>query len=214
MDAVMAKILIADDHAIFRSGLRELLSACPSISLIDEASSGTEVLKKFQAVSYDCVLLDIFMPGENGLEIIKRLKAFNPEVRILVLSMYSEEEYGIRALRAGASGYLTKNADPDVLKYAIRKICSGQKYISMNLAEKLSEAVKAGADKRPHERLTDRELHILVLIASGKTVTQIAGELHLSVKTVSSHRAHILEKMGMKNNSELIQYAVKNSLVF
>jgi two-component system, NarL family, invasion response regulator UvrY len=214
MKAAKNKILIADDHRLFRSGLREILSGCAEAPLIDEASTGPETIKKFSEEHYDCVLLDIFMPGQHGLEIIKQLKSINPAAHILVLSMYPEEQYGIRALKAGASGYLTKDAAPEVLKEAIRKVCSGQKYIVPSLAEKLSEEIQTGGRRTPHGRLTDRELQIVTMIASGKTLSQVAAELYLSIKTVSTHRAHILQKMGLKNTAEIIRYAIRNFLVF
>ncbi len=210
------RILIADDHALFRSGIKEILSACSSKPIIDEASSGAEVLKRASQTHYDCILLDIFFSDMNGFEVIKRLKAVRPNSRVLVLSMYPEEQYGVRAIRAGAAGYLTKNAAPELLRAAVHGVCTGHKYISPALAEKLSEEIRDGKPEAaaPHERLTDRELQVLTLLASGKAVSEIALELHLSVKTISAHRGHILEKMGMRNNAELIRYAVTNYLVF
>jgi len=208
------KVLIADDHALFRSGVVEILSDCAEVALVDEASTGAEALKKIKKKHYDCVLIDIFMPGENGIEVLKQLKNIDPHTRALVLSMYPVEQYGVRALKAGASGFLSKCITPEVLKEAIGKVSRGQKYITPDLAERLSEEIVAGSGKLPHERLTDRELQVFIMIALGKTVSQIARELYLSVKTVSTHRVHILQKMGLKNNAELIQYAVKNGLVY
>ena len=210
------RILIADDHALFRSGLRGILAACPRRPRIDEAATGVEVLKLVAEASYDCILLDILLPDMNGFEIIKRLKVLRPGVRVLVLSMYPEDQFGVRALKAGAAGYLTKNSAPELLLEAVRRVCASLKYISPALVEMLSDDLSDGkpASAAPHERLTDRELQVLTLIASGKTVSDIGRELHLSVKTVSVHRGHILGKMGLKNNAELIKYAVNNGLVF
>jgi two-component system, NarL family, invasion response regulator UvrY len=205
-------ILIVDDHALFRCALKGMLSEVLGAGIIDEASTGEETFKKFRKRRYDCIILDIYLPGENGLEILQRLKSLDPDAHCLVLSMYSEAQYGLRAIKAGAAGYLTKNVSLDVLKEAIRRICSGQKYIDVSLAERLSDAVQYG-NRLPHERLSDRELQILVMIASGKIVTQIARELHLSVKTISTHRANILRKMELENTSQLIHYALKNALM-
>ena len=208
-----SNILIVDDHALFRSGVKEILTGCPGVGIIDEAANGAEAIIQFGLRHYDCVLLDIFMPGESGLEVIRRLKALDPEAHCLILSMYPEEQYGVRAIKAGAAGYLTKNVNPDTLKEAVRRVCGGQSYIDNLLADKLTDEIRGGG-KAPHEKLSDRELQVLVLIASGKTVSLIAKELYLSVKTVSAHRANILRKMGLTNTSELIQYAVKNGLVY
>jgi len=208
-----SNILIVDDHALFRSGVKEILTECPGLGLIDEAANGAEAIMKFGVRHYDCVLLDIFMPGESGLEVIRRLNALDPDAHCLILSMYPEEQYGVRAIKAGASGYLTKNVHPDILKEAVRRVCGGQRYIDNLLADKLTDEIRGGG-KLPHEKLSDRELQVVVMLASGKTVSQIARELYLSVKTVSTHRANILRKMGLTNNSELIQYAIKNGLVY
>ncbi|MGB8953518.1 MAG: response regulator transcription factor [Candidatus Aminicenantales bacterium] len=207
------RILIADDHALFRSGLREIIAEFEGVVKIDEAASGPEVLKKFNESKFDCVLLDIYMPGSHGIEILKQLKSINPRVHVLILSMYPEDQYGIRALKAGASGYLTKNATPGILREAVGRVCKGLKYIPPSLVEILCGEIQSGGGGRLHDRLTDRELQILTMIASGKTVSQVARDLYLSAKTISTHRANILRKTGLKNNSELIRYAVKNSLV-
>jgi len=206
------EILVVDDHALFRRGLKEVLSGCSDIGRIDEAGSGTEAVEKVRKRRYDCVLLDIFMPGESGIEVIQRLKEVHAGVQCLVLSMYPMEQYGVRAIEAGAAGYLTKNVAPDILKQAVGRICAGRKYIDALLAEKLAQKVQ-GVGGSPHDQLSNRELQVAVLIASGKSVSQIAQELFLSVKTVSSHRANILRKIGLNNTSELIQYAIKNGLI-
>jgi len=207
------KILIADDHPIVRAGFKQVISDTPDMLVADEAGNGQEVLNYIRKKNYDCVLLDISMPGRSGLEILKDLKSEKPKLPVLILSIYPEEQYAIRALRAGAAGYMTKAGAPHELIAAIRKISEGGKYISESLAEKLTYYLDGDASRPPHETLSDREYQVMLMIASGKTVTQIADELCLSVKTISTYRAHILEKMRMKNNAEITLYAVQNKLV-
>ena len=207
------KILIADDHPIVRAGFKQVISDMPDMLVADEAGNGQEVLQLIGKKDYDLVLLDISMPGRNGLEILKDLKSEKPKLPVLILSIYPEEQYAIRALRAGASGYMTKASAPNELILAIRKISEGGKYISASLAEKLAYYLDGDATKPPHETLSDREYQVMLMIASGKTVTEIANELCLSVKTISTYRTHILEKMKMKNNAEMTLYAVQNKLV-
>ena len=207
------RILIADDHPIVRAGFKQVLSETPDLVVADEAGNGQEVLQYLKKKKYDVVLLDISMPGKNGLEILKDLKMDYPKLPVLILSIYPEEQYAIRALRAGASGYLTKASAPNELISAILKISEGGRYISASLAEKLASYLDADMTKSPHETLSDREHQIMRLIASGKTVSEIAESLHLSVKTISTYRAHVLEKMKMKNNAEITLYAVQNKLV-
>jgi DNA-binding NarL/FixJ family response regulator len=209
----MIKILIADDHTIFREGLKHILTDYSDLIVTDEARNGQEVLEKVWNNEYDMVLLDISMPGMNGLEVLKRLKKEKPKLSVLVLSMHPEEQYAVRALKSGASGYLTKESATDELITAIRKISQGRKYITSSLAERLAFGLETDAEKPPHETLSDREYQVLLMIASGKTITQIAKELFLSVKTVSSHRSHILEKMEMKTNAELTHYVIKHNLL-
>ncbi len=209
----MIRILIADDHPIVRQGFKQVLSETADLVVADEAGNGREVLALVARRDYDVILLDISMPEKNGLEVLKELKAVNPRIPVLILSIYPEEQYAIRALKAGASGYLTKASAPDELISAIRKVSRGGKYISSSLAEKLAYEVGGDAGKAPHETLSDREYQILLLIASGKTVSDIAGEMCLSVKTVSTYRSRILDKMKMKNNAELTTYAIRNKLV-
>ena len=209
----MIRILIADDHTIFREGLKHILTEYSDLIVTDEARNGQEVLEKVWNNEYDMVLLDISMPGMNGLEVLKRLKKEKPKLSVLVLSMHPEEQYAVRALKSGASGYLTKESATDELITAIRKISQGRKYITSSLAERLAFALETDAEKPPHETLSDREYQVLLMIASGKTITQIAKELFLSVKTVSSHRSHILEKMEMKTNAELTHYVIKHNLL-
>lgn len=209
----MIKILIADDHRIVREGLKQILAETQDMIVAAEASNVQEVLKKVAVNDYDVLLLDISMPGRSGLDILKQLKGERPKLSVLVLSMYSEEQYALRALRAGASGYMTKESAPDELIEAIRKVSTGRKYISPAVAEKLAVSIESGDEKPPQETLSDREFQVMCMIASGKTVKAIADELALSIKTVSTYRARILEKMRMKNNAELTHYAIQNKLV-
>jgi len=209
----MIRILIADDHRIVREGLKQILAETPDMMVVDEASNGQEVLGRVWENDYDVVLLDISMPGRSGLDILKQLKNERPKLAVLVLSMYSEEQYAIRALRAGASGYMTKESAPDELIEAIRKVSTGRKYISTTVAEKLAVSLEANDERPAHESLSDREYQVMCMIASGKTIKTIADELSLSVKTVSTYRTRILEKMRMKNNAELTHYSIQNRLV-
>ena len=208
----MIKILIADDHAIVRKGLKQILEEMPGKVSSDEARNGQEVLQKTWDDNYDMVLLDISMPGNSGLDILKQLKSEQPDLKILILSMHPEEQYAIRALKAGASGYLTKESTPNELVKAIRKISAGKKYVSASLAETIASHLDVMSEKPLHEILSDREFEVMRNIASGKTVKEIAGELSLSVKTISTYRARILEKMKMKNNAQLTYYAIHNKL--
>lgn len=209
----MIKILIADDHTIFREGLKHILAECSDVIVTDEASNGREVLDKIWNNEYDMVLLDISMPGMTGLEALKQLKNDKPRLSVLVLSMHPEEQYAVRALRAGASGYLTKESAPDELITAIRKISQGRKYITSSLAERLASEVEADSEKPLHDILSDREYQVLRMIASGSTIKQIAEELSLSIKTVSTYRTRIMEKMKMKTNAELMHYALKHQIL-
>ena len=209
----MIKVLIADDHGIIRKGIKQILSRTSDIEVSAEASTGQEALEKIWTIHFDLVILDISLPGRNGLEILKQIKSQKPKLPVLILSMYPEEQYAVRVLRAGASGYLTKESDKNELVEAIRRIAEGKKYITPSLAEKLASELEPSNDKALHERLSDREYHILCLIAKGKSSNEIAEELALSIKTVSTHRARVLEKMGMKSNAELTYYAVQSKLV-
>lgn len=209
----MIKILIADDHAVVRKGLKQILAETSDIIATDEAINGQEVLEKIRKNDYDIVMLDISMPGRNGLDILKQVKNEKPEMSVLILSMHPEEQYAVRALKAGASGYLTKDSAPDELILAIRKISQGRKYITSSLAERLAFYLEVDSEKPLHEALSDREYEVMRMIASGKTVREIAEELFLSIKTISTYRSRILEKMGMKNNTELVHYALKNRLL-
>jgi len=207
------RILIADDHPIVRAGFKLVISDTQDMTVADEAGNGQEVLNLIRKKDYDIVLLDISMPGRNGLEVLKDLKAEKPKMPVMILSIYPEEQYAVRALRAGASGYMTKASAPNELIAAIRKISQGGKYISASLAEKLTEYLDEDANKPLHEKLSDREYQVMLLIASGKTVSDIADELCLSVKTISTYRSHIIDKMRLKNNAEITLYAVQNNLI-
>lgn len=209
----MIKTIIADDHAIVRSGLKQILSNCSNMTVAGEAKDGQELLTKVQKKNYDVILLDISMPGRSGLEILKQLKVIKPNIPVIVLSIYPEEQYAVRTFKAGASGYLSKETIPDKLIEAIEKVYHGGKYISPMVAEKLADDLAHDFKRPPHEYLSDREYQVFCRLASGKTVSQIAEEMFLSVKTISTYRTRILEKMNMKNNAELTLYAVKNGLV-
>lgn len=209
----MLKILIADDHAIVREGLKQILMDVPDMVVAGEAASGNQVLEIVRKETWDLVLLDITMPGLNGLETLKQLKKERPDLPVLMLSMYPEEQYAIRTIKAGVSGYLTKESAPKELITAIRKVAQGGKYISASLSEKLATYLETDAEKPLHEQLSDREYQVVLMIAAGKTVGQIADDLALSVKTISTNRTRALRKMGMNNNSELTYYAMKHGLI-
>ncbi|HMK59793.1 MAG TPA: response regulator transcription factor [Dissulfurispiraceae bacterium] len=209
----MIRVLIADDHKIVREGIKQILSRVPDIEVAGEAGTGQEALEKIWANHYDVVILDISLPGRNGLEILKQIRTQMPKLPVLILSMFPEEQYAIRVFRAGASGYLTKESDRDEIVQAVRWIAEGKKYVTPSLAEKLAAEFEPSSTKALHEQLSDREYHILCLIAQGKSSNDIAEELALSVKTISTHRSRVLEKMSMKSNAELTHYAVQNKLV-
>ncbi len=209
----MIRILIGDDHAIVREGLKQILAETSDMAVAGEAANGQEVLEQVSKNDWDLLLLDIAMPGRGGMDILKQLRSERPELPVLMLSMYPEEQYAVRALKAGASGYLTKESAPEELIAAIRKVSQGGKYVSSSLAEKLAVYLETDHEKPVHELLSDREYQVMLMIASGKTVKQIADELSLSVKTISTYRSRTLRKMGMKNNAELTYYAIKHALV-
>jgi two-component system invasion response regulator UvrY len=207
------KILIADDHAIVREGLKQILAETDDMVVAGEATNGREVLEQVRKEDWDMVLLDLAMPGKDGLETLKELKLEKPKLPVLVLSIYPEEQYAVRLLKAGAAGYLTKESAPEELIAAIRKVSQKGKYISSSLAEKLAFYLEADAERPLHEMLSDREFKVMLMIASGKTVKEIADEICLSIKTVSTYRVRALNKMGMKNNAEFTYYALKHGLV-
>src|SRR5438093_9396301 len=209
----MIKIVVVDDHAVVREGLKRIISENPGMAVTGEAGDGHEALKIIQNQPCDVVLLDITMPNRSGLDVLKQLHSELPRLPVLVLSMHSEDQYAVRVLRAGAAGYLTKESAPAKLVQAIRKVVRGGKYVSPTLAEKLVYDLDGDSSKAPHQILSDREYQVLCMIASGKTVTMIGEELALSVKTISTYRVSILEKLNMKNTAEMRRYAIKEGLV-
>ncbi|MBL38008.1 MAG: DNA-binding response regulator [Xanthomonadales bacterium] len=208
----MIRVLIADDHAIVREGLKRILADDSSVETIAEAADGQEAARLVRLHKPDVVLLDISMPGRSGIDALADIQSASAGTRILILSMHPEDQYAIRCLRDGADGYLTKESAPELLLGAIRKIHSGGKYISPMLAEKLAQNLTGTQQASPHEALSDRELQVLIMIGAGDTVSGIADKLCVSVKTVSTYRARILEKMGMENNAQLMRYAMENGL--
>jgi DNA-binding NarL/FixJ family response regulator len=206
-------VLLADDHAIVRAGLKEILTDAGDITVAGEAANGQEAMARVRGEDYDVAVLDMSMPGRSGIELIKQMKDEKPKLRILVLTMHSEEQYAVRALKAGASGFLTKEAAADQLVAAIRKIAGGGAYVSPETAERLVLDAAPRAEAAPHTLLSDREFQVLQMIAGGRTVGDIAKRLSLSVKTVSTHKTRILHKMGLTNQAELIRYALEHKLL-
>jgi len=209
----MLRILIADDHPVFRRGLKELIQESPDMVVAGEAANGREALVKARTGDYDIVLLDITMPFQSGVDVLSQLRRERPTLPVLMLSMHPEQQYAVRALRAGASGYVTKESAPKELVTAIRRVSEGGKYVSASLAEHLASIVQGDAEGLPHETLSRREYQIMCVIASGKSVSEAAKALSLSPKTISTYRVRLLKKMNMENNAELIRYAMKNHLV-
>ena len=209
----MIKILIADDHPIYRGGLKQFLCKSFEQVVVDEASNGSEALNKISKSDYDVVLLDIDMPGRSGLEIVKAVKKEKPKLSVLMLSAYPEEQYAIRSLKSGASGYLTKKSAPGELIKAIKKVTQGGKYLTLSIAERLASALDEDSTTLPHERLSNREYQVMCMIAYGSSMKEISEELSLSESTVSTYRTRILEKMGLKKNSEIISYTIRNGLI-
>jgi DNA-binding NarL/FixJ family response regulator len=207
------RILLADDHTLFREGVKKILSVTPDLVVAGEAATGNDVLRMVQEDSYDLVVLDIAMPDKHGLDVLKDLRLRFPDLPVLMLSMYPEEQYAVRVLKAGASGYLTKGVAPAELISAIRMVARGRKYVGGSLAEKLAFELTRNVTSPVHQHLSDREYQIMCMLAGGKRVKNIADELCLSSTTVSTYRARILEKMGMKTNAELTRYAIENRLL-
>lgn len=208
----MIRILIADDHTVVREGLKHIISETPDMTIADEAVDGHEALNKALRNHYDVLVLDITMPGINGLDVLKRVKGQKPQTPVLVLSMHPEEQYAVRVLKAGAAGYLTKESASEELVDAIRTAAAGRKYITPSLGEKLAYSLGIDAEKLPHEILSDREYQVMCMIASGKAVAEIAENLYLSTNTIRTYRSRILEKMKMKSNAEIISYALQHKL--
>lgn len=209
----MIKVLIADDHPIVRQGLRQILAGTTDMEVVGEAVNGQEALDQVRLGGWDVLVLDITMPGRSGFDILKDLKHEQPHLPVLVLSIHAEEQLAVRVLKAGASGYLTKENAPDELVKAIRKVVGGGRYISPGLAESLAFGLDAASDRPRHEALSDREFQVMQLMAGGKTLAEIAEELSLSAKTVSTYRTRLLEKLDIKTNAELIRYALENELI-
>jgi DNA-binding NarL/FixJ family response regulator len=208
----MIRVVIADDHTIVREGLKQLLSG-PDFNIVGEARDGLEVIQCVRDLDFDVLLLDMSMPKKSGIELIKQVKSEKPKLRVLVLTMHEEQQYAIRAIKAGASGYLTKESATTQLISAIRKVAAGGAFISAAVAEQLALGAMPQAEGALHSTLSDREYQVFQLIVAGKSVTDIAEQLNLSIKTVSTHKARLMEKMGMTNQSELIRYAITHRLV-
>jgi two-component system invasion response regulator UvrY len=207
------KIIIADDHAFLRKGLVQIISENSDFSVVGEAANGEELLDKIRELEVDVVVMDVEMPKKSGWDVMLQLKIEKPKLPVIILSVFSEEDYAVKFFKAGASGYLTKTSAPELLVEAIRKVALGGRFISPALTEFLAFEIDKETQKKPHENLSPREFQIFTMIASGKTVKEIANELSLSVPTISTHRAHILEKMNMKTNARLTNYAFKNNLL-
>jgi two-component system invasion response regulator UvrY len=206
------RILIADDHPVVRMGYRKILEEVPGLLSVEETSNGEETIEKATSTVFDVVLLDISMPGKSGIDVLRELKRIRPALPVLMLSMYPEEEYAVRAFKEGASGYLSKKSAPEELVTAIKTVLKGRKYLSPSLGEFLASSLAIETEELPHRRLSDREFHVMQMIVSGKLIKQIASELNLSPKTISTYRARILQKLNVENNAELIQYALKHRL--
>ncbi|MCC6195853.1 MAG: response regulator transcription factor [Burkholderiales bacterium] len=208
----MIRVVIADDHTILREGLRQLLGSSPDIEVAGEAADGHEVMARVREATFDVLLLDMSMPGKSGIELIKQVKAERPKLRVLVLSMHEEAQYAVRALKAGASGYLTKDSAANLLVTALRKVAGGGAFISAEVAEQLALGAMPDIAGPPHERLSDREFEVFQLLVAGTTVTDIAARLSLSSKTVSTHKARMMEKLGVDNQADLVRYAMRHGL--
>jgi DNA-binding NarL/FixJ family response regulator len=206
------RIVLADDHAIVREGLKRIVGDVPDFQVAGEAADGTEVMKIVRSLDFDVLVLDLSMPGRSGMELIKLVKAEKPKLRILVLSMHQETQYAVRAIKSGASGYLTKESAPALLEQAIRKIAGGGAYISAEVAEQLALGAMPGGDTPPHETLSDREFEVFRMLVAGEGVSDVAARLNLSVKTVSTHKANLMQKLGLANQTELVRYALKHGL--
>ena len=208
----MTRIVIADDHAIVREGLKRIVGSAADLEVVGEAWDGTEVIRLVRELEFDVLVLDLSMPGRSGMELIKLVHAEKPRLRILVLSMHQEDQYAVRAIKSGASGYLTKESAPAQLEKAIRKVAEGGAYISAEVAEQLALGAMPGGQGMPHESLSDREFEVFRMLVTGDSVTDIAARLNLSVKTVSTHKANLMLKLGLANQSDLVRYALKHGL--
>lgn len=209
----MIKLIIADDHTLMREGLKRILDDVEDFEVVGEAVNGHEVLAQVRKGGFDLLLLDLSMPGRQGVDLIQQIVHEAPKLAILVLTMHNEEQFAVRAIRAGARGFLTKESAGTQLVGAIRKVASGRPYISVEVAEQLALNLRSADVGLSHKRLTDREFEVFIMLVSGKTNTEIASDLHLSIKTISTHKTNILEKMGMKTMSSMVQYAVEHNLI-
>lgn len=209
----MINILVVDDHALIRKGMKQILDSTEDMRVAGEADSGAQAIRMAQACHYDVVLLDITMPDRNGIDVLRQLKINHPQMPVLMLSMHPEEQYALRSMKAGAAGYLSKQSAPTQLVKAIRQVASGKKYISSELAEQLAEGLSQGYQELLHQTLSNREYQTLCLMASGKSLSEIADTMSLSAKTVSVYRARLLEKMKLRNNAEAVRYAINNHLI-
>jgi len=208
------RLVLADDHAIVREGLKRIVGDVGDLQVVGEAADGGEVMQRVRELDFDVLVLDLSMPGRSGMELIRQVKAEKPRLRILVLSMHQETQYAVRAIKSGASGYLTKESAPAQLEQALRKIAGGGAYVRAEVAEQLAlGAVRGGAPAAPHEALSDREFEVLRRLAAGESVSDIAAALNLSVKTVSSHKANLMGKLGLQNPTDLVRYALKHGLI-
>jgi DNA-binding NarL/FixJ family response regulator len=206
------RIVLADDHAIVREGLKRIVGDVADFLVVGEAADGTGVMQAVRELEFDVLVLDLSMPGRSGMELIKLVKAEKPKLRILVLSMHQEMQYAVRAIKSGASGYLTKESAPALLEQAIRKIAGGGAYISAEVAEQLALGAMPGGDTPPHETLSDREFEVFRMLVTGEAVSDVAAKLNLSVKTVSTHKSNLMQKLGLSNQTELVRYALKHGL--
>lgn len=209
----MIRIVIADNHTLMREGLKRIFEGNDEITVVGEAIDGFSVISQVRKGGFDMLLLDLSMPGRSGIDLIRQIRTEAPKLPILVLTMYEEEQYAVRSIRAGAQGYLTKESAGDQLVNAIKKVASGRPYISMEVAEQLALGIMTPEKEMPHTQLSDREFEVFNLLASGKSITDIGAQLHLSVKTVSTHKSRILTKMGMHSLAEIVQYAVTQNLL-
>jgi DNA-binding NarL/FixJ family response regulator len=208
----MIRILIADDHAIVRQGVRQVLALAADMEVVAEARDGWEVVERLRAGGVDLVITDMSMPGPHGVDLVKRIKDEHPRLPVLVLSMHGEAQVTARVLKAGAAGYLTKDSEPEVLIDAARKVAAGGRHIDPSLAEKLVFETSLAGEQKPHERLSNREYEVLVRIAEGESLNDIAESLHISAKTISTHKARLMQKLNVHSTAELVRYALQNGL--
>lgn len=207
------KILVVDDHSVVRQGVKQIVEDIPDMIIAGEAATGLEALAEIRANPYDIVLLDISLRQQNGLEILKQILAIDAHIKVLILSMHPEKQYAIRALKAGAYGYLMKDSSPNELVAALNKVANGQKYVTLSLAEQFVAELSGEYSEEPHKVLSNREFQVMILLAEGKTISEIGETLSISVKTVSTYRSRLLEKLCLTNTAEIIRYAIKNNLV-